>query len=59
MPPRAPTRKVPITGRLYAWSVEIRNSYWLSKRRMNAPEIPGRIMAQMATAPEIRIMGSE
>jgi hypothetical protein len=34
-------------------------SYWFKRSKRNAPEIPGNIIAHMATTPEEEIMGRE
>ena len=52
MPAAAPMTKTTITGMFRSPTACMRYWYLPSSSRMKAPEMPGRIMAQMAMAPE-------
>ena len=47
--PTAKSRMIPIRNSLTAAMIYV---YFPNNNKMNAPEIPGKIMAQMAMAPE-------
>ena len=55
MPAAAPTTKITMTGTFRSPTACMMNWYLPSSSRMKAPEMPGRIIAQMAIAPESRI----
>ena len=52
IPATAPTKNVIKTGMLNSLTAVMINSYFPNNNRIKAPDIPGRIMAQMAIAPE-------
>ena len=52
MPAAAPTAKIAMTGMFRSPTACMIYWYFPSSNRMKAPEMPGRIMAQMATAPD-------
>lgn len=52
MPAAAPTTKITMTGMFRSPTACMIYWYLPSSSRMKAPEMPGRIMAQMAMAPE-------
>src|SRR5690606_41656650 len=52
VPNKHPSEKVIMNGRLTARSACMMNSYLPIKSNINAPEMPGRIIAQIARAPD-------
>lgn len=52
MPATAPTTKITMTGIFRSPTACMMNWYLPSRSRMKAPEMPGRIMAQIAMAPD-------
>ena len=64
-PTTPPRRYATANGMFSHWNrvnprkTDKRKSYWPIRRRMNAPDIPGRIMAKKEIQPEKKRIGNE